>query len=208
MNQREFEARVLKLWTTTRIPLTLTNLQIDTGESRRKIEPWLDSMTAQDTLEMDSDEEGELIWTVRGVDRPTRGLETIEEVQRLERLNAEIDVSSTPPATLVRLGRTSAELKEERGGGKKSPLIAGALSLFLGPIGWLYSAPLGEAIPAIVIYLIVCNILPRFVLLYVMGPISLLSAVAGIIYALGYNQSGERTSLFRSSSRALPPRRR
>jgi len=94
---------------------------------------------------------------------------------------------------------------------RKSVLASGALSLVFGPLGWLYAAPLKEAAPAIAVYLFLGWLLPHFVLLYLLGIVSPISAIAGVLYAWSFNQEGRRAPLLGSGGaarRALPGRRR
>ena len=85
------------------------------------------------------------------------------------------------------------------------------LSFFFGPIGWLYAAPLKEAGVAVLAYVILCALLPHFLLVPLMGLMHPLSAAIGIAYAYRHNQKGERTPLLPEKSpdksrRALPGR--
>ena len=79
---------------------------------------------------------------------------------------------------------------------KKSVLVSGALSLFLGPLGWFYAAPLKNAVVGGGAYVLCAAVLPTFILVYVLGVVAPLSAIAGVIYALGYNATGERQPIF------------
>ena len=94
---------------------------------------------------------------------------------------------------------------------RKSVVASGLLSLFFGPIGWLYAAPWKSAAIAAAAWVLTCAILPSFILLYLMMVVGPLSAIAGVIYALGFNVIGTRTALFgKSEPAALPaasPRR-
>ena len=47
---------------------------------------------------------------------------------------------------------------------KKSVWASAGLSLVLGPIGWLYAAPLKEAVPGLVIQLLSFWLIPNFLL--------------------------------------------
>ncbi len=219
MKRDEFEAKLLKLWTTTRIPLTRANLQVVTGAARRKVDGWLDELVSDGMLEMDADDEGELIWTVRGAARPERGFETVAEWQRYARLSAEVGLDLGAPSRPLAPAKQRVDLRvpekvralaRPTGSDQKSVVASGLLSLFLGPIGWIYAAPLKEALPAILIQVVVYSLIPRFILFYLMGPISALSAIVGVLYALSYNHTGERTELFgkdKQINRFLPPRR-
>lgn len=79
---------------------------------------------------------------------------------------------------------------------KKSVLASGLLSFFLGPLGWFYAAPLKSALIGGGAYLLCGMILPTFLLVYIVGLVAPFSAVAGVLYAVGYNMTGERLPLF------------
>jgi predicted phage gp36 major capsid-like protein len=92
------------------------------------------------------------------------------------------------------------ELTKPREAGEKSWLISGALSFFLGPLGWLYAGAWRESIPAALGYLLVLglvtSIVPMFLLMPVMMVALPLSGVAGVVYAIGHNRNGSRIRLF------------
>ncbi len=93
---------------------------------------------------------------------------------------------------------------------KKSVLASGLLSFFFGPIGWFYAAPLEE-----------CGHRRRRVPALRLDPASVHARVhrrAGgadqrhrrIIYAVGYNTTGERLPIFGGSkeeAKRLPSRK-
>ena len=91
----------------------------------------------------------------------------------------------------------AASLAGGGGGGsnQRSLVAAGALSFFLGPLGWLYSAPLKEAGPAILVFLLLVKLIPAILLYPLLGILMPVSALAGVSYAWLYNRKGERTSL-------------
>jgi hypothetical protein len=191
MNEAGFEKRVLEIWVRSRVPLTKAHVQHLTGASRKNVERWLDAMTVAGTLDVDVDDAGEMIWTVRGAERPRAGAETISELERLERLSAEVGRAGTGLAIVSKMSGLT-----RRGGDEKSVVASGALSLFLGPIGWLYAAPLREAIPAVLIHAAAASFVPHFLLVPLLGVLAPLSGVAGVYYAWRHNQTGERTGLF------------
>jgi hypothetical protein len=203
----EFEHRLLSLWMTTRVPLTRANVQFVTGVPRAKLGKWLDELVADGVLDVDSDDEGEMVWAVRGAARATAGPTRPEEVKKLADLKREVAGAKAASTALVKLGATS--LQVPHGGDHHKSLIAsGLLSFFFGPLGWLYAAPLKEAGLAILGYIILCAILPHFLLAPLLGIANPLSAAVGVAYAWRHNQKGERTSLLPGSpDRALPPRR-
>src|SRR5262245_48755400 len=78
------------MWMSTRIPLTRPNIQFYTKAPRKKLERWLDQMVAEGVLEVDADDDGEMIWAVRGAVRSKTGPETVAEVDKIDRLRAEV----------------------------------------------------------------------------------------------------------------------
>jgi len=205
MKQQDFEAKVLELWTKSRVPLTRANLLAFTKVARTELDRRLDEMMKGNLIELDSDDDGELLWMVRGSSRPTFGAETIAELERKEKLSADVDRLTSG----AKLALQAAGFKKPGAAAveKKSLLASGGLSFFLGPVGWLYAAPLKEAIPAIVVYMLVCSILPSFLLVYLLGLVNAASAVAGVAYAWSYNQEGRRVGLLGKAKNALPPLR-
>ena len=67
------------------MPLTLAHVQHLTGAARDKSKQWLDAMTVAGALEAEVADDGEMLWAVRGAERPRSGPETIAELERLER---------------------------------------------------------------------------------------------------------------------------
>src|SRR3954468_17740681 len=90
MKQNDFEARVLAIWLRSRVPLTLAHVQHLSGASRDKSKQWLDAMTIARVLDVDVTDDGEMLWTVRGAERPRAGPETIAELERLDALTSEV----------------------------------------------------------------------------------------------------------------------
>ena len=204
MTRDEFEHRLLSLWMTTRLPLTRPNLQFVTGVPRAKLQRWLDELTADGVVDIDSDDDGEMTWSVRGANRATSGPSRPEEIKKLADLKREVAGATS----LVKLGAASLALPTAPGDKHKSLIASGALSFFLGPIGWLYAAPMKEAGAAILAYVLLCAILPHLLLVPLLGLLNPLSAALGVAYAWRHNQKGERTSLLPGDpGRALPPRR-
>src|SRR5213596_3041682 len=144
MRQRAFESRILEIWMRSCVPLTGAHVQHLTGVPRDKVGRWLEAMTVGGVLDADVADDGEMIWRVRGAERPASGPETVAELERMERLTAEVQGASRVPARVSSM----TGLADRGGGDRKSLVASGALSLFLGPLGWLYAAPLREAVPA------------------------------------------------------------
>jgi hypothetical protein len=216
VTQDVFESRILHLWMTTRVPLTRANVLFFTHAPRRKADRWLEALVKEGVLDFDSDEEGEVVWTVRGAARPDRGPEKVEDVLRLEELRGE--VRRRPPAvTALRPARRApgerglVEQAVAREGGEKSLLASGILSLVLGPIGWLYAGPLREALPATLVFALTLWVL-RLLPFLLSGPaVSLLyvaSGAMGVLYAWQYNKSGHTTPLLSGDDRPRLPGRR
>ena len=194
MKKKDFEARVLEIWLRSRVQLTLVHVQHLTGAARDRTKEWLDAMTVDGALDVDVSDSGEMIWTVRGAERPRSAPETIAEFERLGALSREVARASSS-AGLVAKAALGTGLART-GGDKKSVAASGVLSLVLGPFGWMYAAPLREAVPGMAIYVGLCSLLPHFLLMPLLGVIAPISGVAGVYYAWRHNQTGERTGLF------------
>jgi hypothetical protein len=199
MNQESFEAKLLELWITTRIPFTRANLQFATRAPRRKLEGWLRELTLDGVLDTDVDEAGELVYTVRGAERSRTGPVTVDELERLTRLEREARAAASPGTALVLNRETfaaGAKALTTRGPGEKSLLASGILSFFFGPLGWLYAGHWKEALPAAGILILLKWILPSMLLVPLLGVVGPVSAGVGVLYAWKYNRSGgERQKL-------------
>ena len=214
MNQHDFETALMRMWTTTRIPLTRVHMQVYTNAPRDRIEKWVNELAAAGIVELDSDAEGEALWRVRGAARSTTGPRTIDELERLGRLAREVDgeaarASATrASAKPVHLAARIAD--EPSVHDEKSLIASGALSFVFGPIGWLYAAPLKDAVPAIVAVALVSSLLPMTLAASILGVVAPVSAVAGVLYAYRYNKTGRRASLMElvAETRAKLPRGR
>jgi len=191
MKQKDFEAQVLAIWVRSRIPLTLAHVQHLTGAPRERSKQWLDAMAVAGALDVDVADDGEMIWTVRGAQRPRSGPETVAEWERLGALSREIARAPTALAAQA-LGVGLARSSDD----KKSVLASGALSLVLGPFGWLYAAPLREAVPGAAVYVGLFSFLPHFLLMPLLGVLMPISGAAGVYYAWRHNQTGGRAGLF------------
>lgn len=217
MTRAGFERRVLEMWVTTRVPLTRTNVQFFTGASRGKVDKWLDQLVADGVLEVDCDDEGEMLWLVRGAERSKSGPSTLEDAAKLDRLRSEAGAGTAlervGAAALVKAtlggGKGGSGAALDGGGDKKSLVASGVLSFFFGPLGWLYAAPLRSALPAILVYLLVCAVLPNFLLAAILGIANPIAALAGVGFAWRYNQNGRRTPLLGETpdDRPLLPKR-
>ncbi len=243
----------MQLWVTTNIPLTRANLQYHSGESSRRAKQWLKNLMADGVLEVASNTDGDLEWTVVGAKRPADGPRTFDEKERIERLMGEVAVDfeakqaanaarreqalaekreqlalikaerrdqldvieageETPalgdddsPGLLARLrqrfsardaidiaSEARSELDEPRKKQEKSLLWSGGLSLILGPLGWLYAGSFRESIPAAAVYMGVVAIVPKILLMPVLGIALPISGIAGLVYAWQYNRAGKR----------------
>ncbi|MFH0899033.1 MAG: hypothetical protein V2A73_00235 [Pseudomonadota bacterium] len=211
MNQSEFEQRLIRLWTTSRISLTRANLLLLTGVPRKKMERWLDELAAAGVIDP-VEEEGDLAFHVRGASRPNTGPCTVAEIEAAgtRKDDRSLALASSDALACIRqaqsLARQSLLSNSPATTGRKSVLASGVLSFFLGPLGWLYAAPWTEAVVAIVIYLLAHRIVPSFLLAPMMGILALASGAAGAAYAWKFNANGKRTSLFSGESRLLPPK--
>jgi hypothetical protein len=208
VNQQEFEAGVLQLWMTTRVPMTRANLLFYTKAPRKRVGAWLDEMVADGVLEVDADNDGEMIWAVRGAKRPENGPERLDEGEagsagggdfaaRLERLKRDALGEAARTGGGMVLARKAGDLLRPAKEGDKSLIASGLLSFFFGPLGWLYAAPLKTAIPAIVLFVIAYSILPGFLLTPLLAIGAPIFALAGVAYAWRHNQAGHRAPLLR-----------
>ena len=195
---------MLSLWMTTRMPLTRANLVYVTGAPRGKVEKWLDELVADGVLDVDADDEGEMVWGVRGAARAQKGPDKPEEVKKLADLKKEVAGS----VSLVKVAGAAQSFIATRDGGK-SVVASGVLSFFFGPIGWLYAGSLKEAIPGALVWLLILKLLPHWMILAPLWLTAMaVSGFVGLLYARKYNEKGERTTLLPvDDKRALPPRR-
>lgn len=93
------------------------------------------------------------------------------------------------------------ELEKPREKGEKSLLLSGALSMVLGPFGWLYAGAWREAIPAAAAYLLFGAVATKVPLMMMLvWPVLMvalpISGIAGLVYAWQHNRNGHRTKLF------------
>ena len=72
------------------MPLTRANLQFVTGVPRGKLGKWLDQLVADGVLDVDADDDGEMVWGVRGAARAGTGPDKPEEVKKLGDLKREV----------------------------------------------------------------------------------------------------------------------
>lgn len=190
---------------TTQVPLTKPNLLFYTGASSKQAEKWLDGMLAEGLLDIDTNDDGDIIYTVRGAKRPATGPRELIRCgncgkatgkgvkcsrcnqladAKLKALRAELDTAGTALAVL-RQGQGALRPHLE---GEKNLALAGVLGFFAGPFGWLYAAPMREAIPAIIVSLVILKALG----IWFIAP---LSALISMLYAWKYNRAGRRTGI-------------
>jgi hypothetical protein len=219
VNREQFEASVLDLWVTTRIPLSRAHLQYHTGLTRQRLNRWLDELTGEGVLECDIDDDGEMLWKIPGAARSTSGPRSFAELGKAgpkggggggaaprarepsprrtpERDDPDEAMASIGRAalTLARKGGVPARTKDD-GDNRKSLAVSAGLS-FLGPLGWLYAGSLREAAVGTAIAFLVWKLIPAFLLMPILWLVMPLSAVVGLVYAWQYNRNGERTPLF------------
>lgn len=213
---KDFEQAVLDLAMTTRVPLSRANILFYTGAASKQADKWLDAMMADGLLDIDSDDEGELIYVLKGASRPLTGPTALVRcpscgratgagtrcprcnqaapapMDKLRTLREELDQARRASTALTALHKGSQMLSSPQQG-DKSLIAAGALGLLTGPFGWLYAAPLREAVPAILVFLILCKVLPT--VLFMVLPVLPASALIGALYAWKYNRTGRRSGL-------------
>jgi len=208
VNREQFEARVLDLWMTTRIPLTRAHVQYATGVGRRKVNGWLDELVGEGVLEVDVGDDAEMVWTVPGAHRAADGPRTFAELEKRDRLREDArrqvrerrrrgpgGGGDLDALALVRRASSALDPGPSPSGDRKSLLLSAGLSFF-GPLGWLYAGSLREAIPAAAGALLIAAIIPSFLLMPILWLVMPVSAIVGLIYAWQYNRNGQRTPLF------------
>lgn len=210
---KDFEQAVLELAMTTRVPLTRANIAFYTGASAKQADKWLDVMVREGLIEFDSDDNGDLLYTVTGAQRPASGATQLTRCSacqkatgagsrctrcgrlldaHLRALKEEVERAGSA-LDLVRRGSDLMRVGHPQPGDKN--LMIGGLLGLLGPMGWFYSAPLKEAAVATLVFIIAAKAL-GFLFYPLLGMILPLSALLGAMYAWRYNRSGQRTSLF------------
>jgi hypothetical protein len=218
MNKDAFESAVLELWVKSAIPLTMANLQYHTGLPRRKVRPFVDSLVQSGVLDMDSDAQGELVFSVPGAQRNVRGPKSFAEFEHLRALSSQAGGpargrrgrkrqksaagANRPGSSLENLRETGTamivanrarhELQGRGDANDKSVLLSAGLSMFLGPFGWFYAGSYREAAIGSVAFLALASILPQFLLLPLLSVLLPISGVAGLVYAWQHNRNGER----------------
>jgi len=209
MKQEDFERALLRLWTTTRVPLTRANLLAVTEAPRSKLDGWMSALVTDGITELDSDDDGEVLWRVRGAERPKTGPRSVAEIHAWERLNREVGTTPSASAATRLEARLIPRDDDDDAGGvgdEKSLVASGMLSFVFGPFGWLYAAPLKESIPAIAAMTVLAALLPSALFLPLFSASLPVFALAGVGYAHAYNRSGRRTPLLEKlATRALPP---
>lgn len=134
-----------------------------------------------------------------------------EESTRQESLKARVERVTSGAALALEVAGLKTPTRPL---GKKKLLTSGLLSFLFGPFGWLYAAPLKEAIPAIVVYVVVFwllnLVLPSLLLVWPLAIVNVLAAIAGALYAWGFNSAGKRVPLVMKESDAAeaPPLRK
>jgi hypothetical protein len=128
---------------------------------------------------------------------------------RLDDLKAEVDRVASGASLAMEIAGIKTPTRPL---GKKSMLVSALVSFLFGPLGWLYAAPLKEAIPAIVVYALVGSLFSwiglGFLLTYLLAITNVLAAIAGALYAWGFNSAGKRVPLLLKEKDASPPLRK
>lgn len=211
---KDFEQAVLELAMTTRVPLTRANIVFYSGALAKQADKWLDEMVRDGLLEFDSNDNGDLLYTVVGAERKKDGPTQLTRCSacqkatgagsrctrcgrlldaQLRAIKEEVDRAGTA-FDLVRRGneflRPHSPVADE-----KNLVVAGFLGLF-GPLGWFYAAPVKEAGVATLAFLLAAKLLPTILFVPLLSLFIPLSALLGAMYAWRYNKSGQRTSLF------------
>lgn len=216
MRPQDFEQAVLELAMTTRVPLTRANIVFYSGTTTSKADKWLDEMVRDGIIEFDSDDDGELIYKVCGASRPSVGAKELTRCTACRRASAagsrcsrcgqlldshlralkeEVE-GKLVGAALRKLPQ--AALLSSGASGEKSVALGGALGL-LGPLGWFYAAPLGEAMLGSAAFFVLWA-LSKWLVIGLSGVLLPVSALIGALYAYKYNRTGQRSSMFTDSA--------
>ena len=89
-------------------------------------------------------------------------------------------------------------------------ILSGVLSFIFGPLGWLYAAPMREAIPAIVVSSllngVIWSLVPDSLIPLALSVGNAFFGLFGAAYAMRHNQNGRRTPIFTEEKPQLPGR--
>jgi len=173
-----------------------------TSKPAAKVEPA--PTVERDPDNADSEDFGEdLANQIRGkILRRARAAEIEDLDAKSQRSQSRLDDLGGAIELASKANQVKHELTRARKKGEKSWIKSGVASLALGPVGWLYAGSMREAVPASAAWIILAaaasKILPAFLLMPVLMVVLPLSAIAGVVYALQYNRSGNRQRLFNS----------
>lgn len=151
------------------------------------------------------------------VEEPTRGRTSARELEEPEPRDERDDHEEREPDRLEDLGgalelaskanRVKNELARKPRKGEKSWVRSGVVSL-VGPVGWLYAGSWREAVPATAAWVTFLALASKFLPWMLMMPVFMvalpLSAIAGVVYALQYNRTGQRQRLFGDKTKQKP----
>jgi hypothetical protein len=109
-----------------------------------------------------------------------------------------------------RANRVKTELARKPKKGEKSWVKSGIASMAFGPLGWLYAGSWREAVPASAAWLaaaaLVMGVLPSMLMPLLLPALMVLmplSGIAGVVYAMQYNRTGQRQRLFGEDKKQL-----
>lgn len=215
MKPKDFEQAVLELAMTTRVPLSRANLLFYTGAASKEAERFLNDLLRDGLLEFDSDDNGDILYTVRGIKRPSTGGTELTRCTscrrasvagsrctrcgqsldpRLRALREEMGLDKASTA-LALFNRRPGALVGPPAEGEKNLVVAGLLGLF-GPLGWLYAGAWREALPAAGAFIIMLKVLPAFLVSWFIMPLLIpASVLVSVLYAWKHNRSGQRSGL-------------
>jgi hypothetical protein len=123
VKKEEFEQSVLELWVKSSIPMTRANLQYHSGASARQVKTLLAELMKEGVVEAGSDSSGELIWTVPGAHRPADGPRSFDELERLQRLSAEVEADLSARQAKARAAEAVAREQAERDAAARKALV-------------------------------------------------------------------------------------
>ena len=112
LRPQEFEQAVLELAMTTRVPLTRANIVFYSGVKTSLADKWLDEMIVDGLLDFDTDDDGELLYSVVGSKRPTSGAKELTRCTACKRASTAVRAVVAADSFLIRTcGRSKRKSK-------------------------------------------------------------------------------------------------
>jgi hypothetical protein len=121
------------------------------------------------------------------------------EKQRADNQSLRVIPHSERQDQLVVKTNKGSQLEVSKPKKQRNWIIGGGLSLFTGPVGWLYAGAWKEAVPAAAGWVVISAILaklPQFLIAPVLSVALPVSAIIGMLYVAKFNKHGRRGPLF------------